>query len=219
MLKTKNLNKLLSQNTSAAATALLVLTPAGTLLAYSTPAAPPTTLRSQATLAATIWASYSAHAASTLPAALLATGGGGGPGGEGTRGLRTLDLELASALLSLRRLHSGLLLCLLGPAARPPPPPPTRRPASPTAAPETASPRSSTPTPPLASSAPSAPSASPPQAQARPLETDESSARDMDAGVERGAERADIALLRARGKTLAEWLDRELEAFVMPPGS
>ncbi|EKD13908.1 hypothetical protein MBM_08109 [Drepanopeziza brunnea f. sp. 'multigermtubi' MB_m1] len=91
MLLTKRLTVFLSQNTSPALPTLLLLSPTGKLLSSSSPS-PASTLRTQATLACSLWMLYQ-PTTSLLPSALpsshtsthaqLQTGHGGAQGREG----------------------------------------------------------------------------------------------------------------------------------------
>ncbi|KAI9048775.1 hypothetical protein LZ554_007606 [Drepanopeziza brunnea f. sp. 'monogermtubi'] len=147
MLLTKRLTVFLSQNTSPALPTLLLLSPTGKLLSSSSPS-PASTLRTQATLACSLWMLYQPTTSllpSTLPSshtsthAQLKTGHGGAEGREGGRsssgaggnpdrerdvegaddGLSTVTIQLSNGVMIIRSLSCGLLFVAIGPAPAP----------------------------------------------------------------------------------------------------
>jgi hypothetical protein len=85
-----------------------IFTPAGTLLAYSQPA-DQKQLRTQASLAATVWSSYADSVSST------STNDGDHSSSQYTQGeLSTLTLEFTHGNLYIIELRPRLLLCLVG---------------------------------------------------------------------------------------------------------
>ena len=192
-----------------------ILTPAGTLVAYSL-ASSPTTLRSQATLAATIWSSYNALASSNTLAAGLPKDPASDDASTSQSDssspdrLKTLEFELSSGQVVLCRLRSHLLLCLVGPTALSPPSTqssvhsPSRSPSShevslPTSVDSAATPSQSPPPP-------------PPRAHS-------STGTWSQNGLGEKDKVATLRLLRTQANTLAEWLNTELDGFEMPTGS
>lgn len=140
LLLTKRLTSFLHLNLSATITTLLLLTPSGKLLAYaSRPPIPIATLRTHATVAASLYAIHrSGTDRETIEAALRrphqpATRRAAATTAEKSRDddgplAVTIQLESGSVLV-IRRLRCGMLFVCIGPPAHSPPPPiPTSRP-------------------------------------------------------------------------------------------
>lgn len=134
LLLTKRLTSFLHLNLSATITTLLLLTPSGKLLAYaSRPSIPIATLRTHATVAASL---YAIHRSGTDRETIDAALGGGTvhhPPARRTAGAAaaddddgplavTIQLESGSVLV-IRRLRCGMLFVCMGPPDHPPPPP------------------------------------------------------------------------------------------------
>ena len=122
----------------------------------------------------------------------------------------TLEVELSDGHLSLCRLRSQLLLCLVGPAA----PPSSSTPSS----------HASAQSPPLqngslAGSAETSatPAGSPVHQQ--PSASMQSAVSLSQDGRDDRVRAAALSGLRTKGKALTEWLDNELDGFTMPPGA
>lgn len=138
MLLTKRLTYFLAQNTSPALPTLLLLSPTGKLLSSSSPS-PASTLRTQATLACSLWTLYQPTAdllPQTLPSSANAPsqGRGGRPGKERGRGrssdrsrtadgegagdeeLSTVTIQLSNGIMVISALSCGLLFVAIGPS-------------------------------------------------------------------------------------------------------
>lgn len=145
LLLTKRLTSFLHLNLSATITTLLLLTPSGKLLAYaSRPPVPVATLRTHATVAASLYAIHrSGTDRETIDAALhkphqpaarrtAAEAAAAASAAAKTRDnddddgplAVTIQLESGSVLV-IRRLRCGMLFVCMGPPDHPLPPPPT----------------------------------------------------------------------------------------------
>lgn len=130
MLLTKRLTTFLSQNTTAQLPTLLLLSPIGKLLSSSSPQSA-STLRTQATLACSLWNLYQPSASSLMTAALPRT-----PTQADTRNqprtpesttsstttaaendLSIITIQLSQGIMVIRALGCGLLFVAIGPIA------------------------------------------------------------------------------------------------------
>ncbi|KAI0450934.1 hypothetical protein F5B21DRAFT_407418 [Xylaria acuta] len=117
LLLTKRLTAFLRANLSPQIHTTLLTTVAGKLLTHASPH-PVTTLRTQATVAASLWALYAAPATSStiegaLPPHLS-------PALVGTPTPSAITAQLTGAVVIIGYLRCGLLFICLGPAAEPP---------------------------------------------------------------------------------------------------
>ncbi|PSS22177.1 hypothetical protein M430DRAFT_49329 [Amorphotheca resinae ATCC 22711] len=117
MLLTKRLSVFLSQNTTPQLQTLLLLSPTGKLLCSASPS-PASTLRTQATLACSLWNLYhpfhsntSALVASALPASSLDP-----ESRESEHDLSCITIQLEFGIMCIRALSSGLLFVAVGPS-------------------------------------------------------------------------------------------------------
>ncbi|PBP20958.1 hypothetical protein BUE80_DR008248 [Diplocarpon rosae] len=126
MLLSKRLTAFLSQNTSPQLPTLLLLSPTGKLLSSSSPS-PASTLRTQATLASSLWSLYQ-PTTSILPMALPENPS---PSPHSQRGsdatlsststaadheLSTVTIQLTNGVMVIRALSCGLLFVAIGPS-------------------------------------------------------------------------------------------------------
>ncbi|CAL3969430.1 unnamed protein product [Diplocarpon coronariae] len=139
MLLSKRLTAFLSQNTSPQLPTLLLLSPTGKLLSSSSPS-PASTLRTQATLACSLWSLYQ-PTASLLPLALPEKPSSSSFSQRGSdetlsststaadNELSTVTIQLTNGVMVIRALSCGLLFVAIGPSistsASPTPPPNT----------------------------------------------------------------------------------------------
>ncbi|KAI1380311.1 hypothetical protein F4677DRAFT_406401 [Hypoxylon crocopeplum] len=108
LLLTKRLTAFLSSNLSPQIHSAVLTTLSGKLLAHASPHAVGT-LRTQCTVAASIWAQYSTPAASTTMAeALASTHPNPTPS--------AVTIQLTGGVMVIRRLRCGLLFVCIGPA-------------------------------------------------------------------------------------------------------
>lgn len=130
MLLTKRLTTFLSQNTTPQLPTLLLLSPTGKLLSSSSPL-PASTLRTQATLACSLWTLYqpavSPLASATLPPAQStsqthprgsdATLSSTTTAAENDHDLASLTVQLTHGVMVIRALSCGLLFVAIGPSS------------------------------------------------------------------------------------------------------
>jgi len=188
LLLTKRLTAFLQANLSAHIQSTLLITPSGQLLAYAS-AAPAAVLRTQATVAASLWAIHAASAPAA-PASLPADAPAGGPP-------TCITLALASGVVVVRRLACRLLFVCLGPgAAEPPAPQPGHR----------------------QQDDDGAPAGSPSEASsaAAPSFATAGSAASAAGAPTSAAATAAMAAARRHAEELARWLDSKLEGLSVP---
>ncbi|KAH7342229.1 hypothetical protein BKA65DRAFT_537535 [Rhexocercosporidium sp. MPI-PUGE-AT-0058] len=132
MLLTKRLTTFLSQNTTPQLPTLLLLSPTGKLLSSSSHL-PASTLRTQATLACSLWALYQPATAilpSALPSQPSSQSQNQSRGSDATlsststitapdHDLSTITLQLTHGIMVIRALSCGLLFVALGPSTSP----------------------------------------------------------------------------------------------------
>ncbi|KAI9790135.1 MAG: hypothetical protein M1833_002102 [Piccolia ochrophora] len=219
MLKTKSLNQLLAQNTSQHVTSIFIFTPTGALLAHSQPTnTHPMTIRTQATLAANLWASYTNPSTSSAINSALPSPPPQEPPPSDQTPPKSLALSLATTNLAIHALRPSLLLALIGPTSA------TSSSSTATANTSTASSRPST----RSSHSPSSSSATPPQTSndftgPGSGSTSRSSLNHESGRATRGKEDDEgssqsrtLGILRVRAEAMASWLDKELGSFEMP---
>lgn len=226
MLLNKRLTTFLSQNTTPQLPTLLLLSPTGKLLTSSSPLSA-TALRTQATLACSLWVLYQPSIpsliSSSLPNSQNEQGRNGPRGSDSTIGssntateheLSTITIQLTNGIMVIRQLSCGLLFVAIGS----PPPTPTTQ----------GSPRPSSYQ--LSTHTHGSPPSSPP-AQAGNGEGDihggeggnligRGSAAASEAGSVRsvGGSRGGIMGVRRRADEVGKWLDGQLEGFVLRDG-
>ncbi|KAI9872658.1 MAG: hypothetical protein M1830_001364, partial [Pleopsidium flavum] len=122
MLNSRNLSALLTLNVTQYAQTLLILTPTGQTLAYSSPSTLKT-LRPTAAVAASTYISYNAVASNGTVAATLrdrpVTGDGAVRGGGERERVESVSVEFEGANLVVEWIKEGLLFAVLGPVAHP----------------------------------------------------------------------------------------------------
>ncbi|KAI9794641.1 MAG: hypothetical protein M1816_004528 [Peltula sp. TS41687] len=211
MLKAKNLNAVLSQNTSAQVTHIFLFAPPCALISYSSPSSP-MAIRMQATLAAHVWSSYSSLASSGSIAAalpLLDNASAANPSAvdvqdtahEERDDVKNITLEFTEIIFSIHRLKSGLLLCLAGPSTAP---------SEPILEPSSSS---------LASQSRNLPNGvgSFSRSDTAPSTSQKSSNKPAEHGDdEQGTSMRTAEILQIRAEVLATWFDEELAMFNMP---
>ncbi|KAF8858348.1 hypothetical protein BDZ45DRAFT_725998 [Acephala macrosclerotiorum] len=228
MLLNKRLTTFLSQNTTPQLPTLLLLSPTGKLLTSSSPLSA-TALRTQATLACSLWVLYQPSIPSLVSSSLPSTpnasneqGTNGPRGSDSTIGsgstateheLSTITIQLTNGIMVIRQLSCGLLFVAIGS-----PPIPTTQ----------GSPRPSSHQ--LSTHTHTSPPSSPP-AQTGNGEGDvyggeggsligRGSAAASEAGSVRsvGGSRTGIMGVRRRADEVGKWLDGQLEGFVSRDG-
>ncbi|KAH6724749.1 hypothetical protein BKA61DRAFT_466532 [Leptodontidium sp. MPI-SDFR-AT-0119] len=112
MLLTKRLTTFLSQNTTPQLPTLLLLSPTGKLLSSSSPL-PASTLRTQATLACSLWTLYQ-PTTSILPSALPSQSSQ--PPTQNQNQTHTITIQLTHGIMVIRALSCGLLFVAIGPS-------------------------------------------------------------------------------------------------------
>ncbi|KAI9769104.1 MAG: hypothetical protein M1840_004455 [Geoglossum simile] len=220
MLKTKNLNKLLSQNTSPHVTSAIIFTPSGSLIASSHAPSSPKTLRTQTTLAANIWSAYAATPLTSIPPA-SSTSSAPSNDQEPPVTITSLTLELSTSNLHITQIRPRLLLCLIGPSILPTPPQQAQTPPQPPPRPSSDSATSAegdgenaaaggcTNEPLTAnSSGGEVPSSDSVSRGSSLMAIQEAEAAAHQSGA--------LGILRTQGEGLARWLEGELEGFSMP---
>ncbi|KAI0129517.1 hypothetical protein BJ170DRAFT_277099 [Xylariales sp. AK1849] len=114
LLLTKRLTSFLRSNLSPQIHSALLTTLSGKLLAHASPH-PVSTLRTQCTVAASIWAIYSApNASAAIPDALPSRSSSATSTRDSTSSAVTI--QLTGAVLVARKLRCGLLFVCIGPA-------------------------------------------------------------------------------------------------------
>jgi hypothetical protein len=120
MLLTKRLTTFLSQSTTPQLQTLILLSPTGKLLCSSSPS-PACTLRTQATLACSLWNLY--HPFNTNASSLVSsslpqspTGAEAGNAKTGEKDLSCITIQLEYGIMCIRMLSSGLLFVAIGPS-------------------------------------------------------------------------------------------------------
>jgi hypothetical protein len=130
MLLTKRLTTFLSQNTTPHLPTLLLLSPAGKLLSSSSPL-PASNLRTQATLACSLWALYQPNVSSLITSALpppQSTSNTNPRGSDATisstttaaengHDLAAITIQLSHGVMVIRALSCGLLFVAIGPSS------------------------------------------------------------------------------------------------------
>ncbi|KAI9781734.1 MAG: hypothetical protein M1839_005727 [Geoglossum umbratile] len=219
MLKTKNLNKLLSQNTSAHVTSAIIFTPSGSLIASSHAPSSPKTLRTQTTLAANIWCAY---AATPLPPPSPTASSAPLDHQQPPAPITSLTIELSTSNLHITQIRPRLLLCLIGPATSPGPPQQTQAQPQPPPRPSSDSATSAEGD---SETAAAGSGANEPLAVSHNggevLSTDSMSrdssliaaVQEVEAATHQSGA---LGILRTQGEGLARWLEGELEGFSMP---
>jgi hypothetical protein len=115
MLLTKPLSTFLSTNTTPQLPTLLLLSPTGKLLSSSSPS-PASTLRTQATLACSLWTLYHPFQSSvSLVSASLPTSPNNQHQNLADADLNALTIQLEFGVMCIRALTSGLLFVAIGP--------------------------------------------------------------------------------------------------------
>lgn len=126
MLLTKRLTTFLSQNTNPQLPTLLLVSPSGKLLSSSSPL-PASTLRTQATLACSLWNLYQPSAPSLITSALPRTaqqpnarnqprGSESSTGTAAESELSIITIQLSHGIMVVRALACGLLFVAIGPS-------------------------------------------------------------------------------------------------------
>jgi hypothetical protein len=129
MLLTKRLTTFLSQNTTPQLPTLLLLSPTGKLLSSSSPLPAPT-LRTQATLACSLWALYAPSISSLItstihpppstssnqPRGSDATLSSTSTVAENDHELAAITIQLSHGVMVIRALSCGLLFVAIGPS-------------------------------------------------------------------------------------------------------
>lgn len=113
MLLTKRLALFLSQNISPQLHTLILLSPTGKLLCSSSPS-PASTLRTQATLAVSLWNLY--HPLNISASILVASSSSTHPAHND---LACITIQLEYGIMYIRSLVSGLLFVAIGPSSIP----------------------------------------------------------------------------------------------------
>lgn len=120
MLLTKRLTTFLSQSTTPQLQTLILLSPTGKLLCSSSPS-PASTLRTQATLACSLWNLYhpfttnaSSLVSSSLP--LSHNGAETSMANASEKDLSCITIQLEYGIMCIRMLSSGLLFVAIGPS-------------------------------------------------------------------------------------------------------
>ncbi|KAL3421632.1 hypothetical protein PVAG01_05788 [Phlyctema vagabunda] len=122
MLLTKRLATFLNNNTSPHIHTLLLLTPAGKLLTSASPL-PASSLRTQATVACTLWNQYSSAqsendlVSSVLPQTQRSSGRGAAHSGREPHPIGSIMVQLEYGIMVILTLKSGLLFIAIGPSA------------------------------------------------------------------------------------------------------
>jgi hypothetical protein len=123
MLMAKRLTTFLSQNTTPQLPTLILLSPTGKLLSSSSPL-PASTLRTQATLACSLWTLYQPSASSLISSSLPRTSSNI-RGSDSTlsstttaaeNDLSTITIQLSHGIMVIRALTCGLLFVAIGPS-------------------------------------------------------------------------------------------------------
>jgi len=227
MLLTKRLTTFLSQNTSPQLPTLLLLSPTGKLLSSSSPLSA-STLRTQATLACSLWTLYQPSVPSLITSSLPRTpqqsdmrnqprGSDSTISSSTTAAeneLSIITIQLSHGVMVVRVLACGLLFVAIGPSA---------------------SGSSAQPSPHLmqAHHASYSSQASPPSSPPPRLE-DSARERDVSAGSLRavgsappseagsvgssGTRTSSIMAIRRRAEEVGKWLDGQLEGFALSSG-
>jgi hypothetical protein len=112
MLLTKRLALFLSQNISPQLHTLILISPTGKLLCSSSPS-PASTLRTQATLAVSLWNLYHPF---NISASILVTSSSTHPAHND---LACITIQLEYGIMYIRSLVSGLLFVAIGPSSIP----------------------------------------------------------------------------------------------------
>ncbi|SZF04314.1 unnamed protein product [Blumeria hordei] len=189
MLLMRNLTQFLAQNTSAAIPTMMLLAPTGKLLASSSPM-PASQLRTQATLAYSLWTLYRPSVSSVVAALPPATAPSLAPvsqsfsspsSASAPPGISTITIQLAQGVMVIRVLTCGLLFVAVG----------------------------SSPTAPLADS-PSEPS--------REDNAGPASSIDAKSLVSSDCHASSIFRTKKMVEEIGEWLDRKLDGFALYAG-
>ncbi|KZF21125.1 hypothetical protein L228DRAFT_166762 [Xylona heveae TC161] len=210
MLKSKNIQKLLSQNTCPLYPEIFILTPSGILVGNSTPANVKT-LRDHAALASTIWNQYATAALNgsfhnALQPAERATA-------SQDRTLETLCVETTEMNICVRQIMPQLLLCLMGPRYKPGMPIPTTHASRGEASGANAGASSSSgasATSPEASAADS-------HAAVRTEVTAQGLSPEASAQRQDDLKQGSMHIVKCKAEALAKYLAEKLEGFTMPP--
>ena len=118
MLLTKPLSTFLSANSTPQLHTLLLLSPTGKLLSSSSPS-PASTLRTQATLACSLWTLYHPFQTTTSPLvdASLTSSTANGRDRREEQELNSITIQLEFGIMCIRALSSGLLFVAIGPSS------------------------------------------------------------------------------------------------------
>ena len=117
MLLTKRLTTFLSQSTTPQLQTLLLLSPTGKLLCSSSPS-PASTLRTQATLACSLWNLYHPfnNSTSSLASSSLPPSPTSREIRDSEKDLSCITIQLEYGIMCIRALSSGLLFVAIGPS-------------------------------------------------------------------------------------------------------
>ncbi|EPQ61529.1 Bgt-4716 [Blumeria graminis f. sp. tritici] len=189
MLLMRNLTQFLGQNTSATVPTLMLLAPTGKLLASASPM-PASQLRTQATLAYSLWTLYRPSVSSIVAALPPATAASLAPasqlvsspsGASAPPGISTITVQLDQGVMVIRALTCGLYFVAVG----------------------------SSPTAPLADITPDPPS----ENNAGPA-----SSIDANSLVSSDCNASSIFRTKKMVEEIGEWLDRKLDGFALYAG-
>ena len=114
MLLTKPLSTFLAANTTSQLHTLLLLSPTGKVLSSSSPS-PASTLRTQATLACSLWALYHPFQSTTSPLVSTSLPTSHIPQSS-QQDLNSITIQLEFGIMCIRALKSGLLFVAIGPS-------------------------------------------------------------------------------------------------------
>jgi hypothetical protein len=217
MLLNKRLTTFLSQNTSPQLPTLLLLSPTGKLLTSSSPLSA-TALRTQATIACSLWTLYQPTISSSISNSLSQTPARNDRGSDSTvsststtttaeHELSTITIQLTHGVMVIRQLSCGLLFVAIG------------------SSPSVSSPRPNSHTLPGRTSSHTSPPSSPPAVNGDEYTEGSTlvgmgSASASEAGSVRsiGGTRIGIMGLRRQADEVGKWLDGQLEGFALSSG-
>ncbi|KAK7931872.1 hypothetical protein PG985_002584 [Apiospora marii] len=200
LLLTKRLTSFLQSNLSPQIHTTLLTTLSGKLLAHASPH-PVSTLRTQCTVAASIWTIYAAQGTSAAVAEALPSA----PAGTKARQDPTsgaITIQLTGAVLVVRKLRCGLLFVCIGPI-----------PDSGEQAPFAQGQSQSLQVPPAASSSHPTPLGSPSEVESV---ASAGAATTASATTMGSVNAAGVVLMRRQAEELAKWLDDKLGSLGVP---
>ncbi|TVY59685.1 hypothetical protein LSUE1_G009267 [Lachnellula suecica] len=119
MLLTKPLTTFLSQNVTQQLPTLLLISPTGKLLSSSS-TLPASSLRTQSTVACTMWNLYQPSASDRIASALPQTRSSSA--NTNSADLSSITVQLSQGIMVIRSLSCGLLFVAIGPSISPAPP-------------------------------------------------------------------------------------------------